>query len=183
MDFKWTIICVVVFFSTIIDSHSQSLDSLDMKIYCSKTSGVSFPATGVGEDFNYKPGNPGYDETYSYKDEKNLIFYQFFLKRIDKQSEWSNKYYLDQVATEKVKIIGAKFIGKKIYENDGRQIIDYSYEYYVDGVKKTSFTRTAIEGVLYYSWSVQTYRGYGSFSSKDIFHSFVSYVGDTGNCN
>lgn len=164
----------------LIYSNTCYAANLNMKTYCSRTANISFPATGVGEDLNNKPGNPGYDETYQYLDQENFIAYQFFLKRIEPQ--FKSMRYLEDGANEKVKNINARLTSKKIYETNGKLIIDYSYEYFRNGIKKISYTRTAIEGNLYYSWAVQTYEGNGNYTSRYIFDNYAKYIGNSSQC-
>lgn len=178
---KIFIVTLTTIFIGIAYSYSCYAANLDMKIYCSRTSRVGFPATGVGENINNKHGNPGYDETYQYQDGENFVAYQFFLKRIE--SKFKNRYYLDGIANAKIESLKARLTSKNIYEVDGKLIIDYSYEYFMKGLKKVSYTRTVIENDLYYSWSVQTYEGYGNYISKYIFDNYVRYVGNIGKCN
>lgn len=172
------ILAGLVMFSTALSYNRTCYAAgLDMKTYCARTSSVSFPATGIYENIN-RP--QGYDEAYLYIDKENFITYQFFLKRI--APEFRSQRYLESVASAKVEALKAQFTSKRFMNVNSKFILDYSYEYFFDGVKKSSYTRTIIENDAYYSWTVQSNEGYGKYVSKYIFDNYVMYVGNAGRC-
>ena len=168
-------------FSTVLPyNYTCYAAGLDMKTYCARTSNVSFPATGIHENINDRLRSQGYDEAYLYIDKENFITYQFLLKRIE--PEFRSQRYLESVAGAKVEALKAKFTSRKFININSKLILDYSYEYFYDGVKKSSYTRTMIENDVYYSWTVQSNEGYGNYAARYIFDNYVVYVGNVGRC-
>jgi hypothetical protein len=153
--------------------------AVEMKVYCfgdKKDISAPFPIEPTHLNGKYK-------ETYMAQDANDKNNYQFYYDSYKYNSKGVNKDYLTTLANARAKALDAKIYSSKYTElPNGAQLV-YGYRYKQQGVDVHSRSISVINNDEYFAWSVQSYPGFSTYDSAEIFSNYRKYVGkNTGYC-